>query len=387
MNIKLDNDYVADLSLNPDNTLLIGNLHPDITEKMLALYFKRFGIVLQASICRFEDNGKSKGFGFIEFDENDSIADAIENMNYTPIKGWEVILIPISKDYISFGDNLVRVDNIPLEKSAHDLKEAFEYCGKINTAVIKRSLDGTSYGYGYVDFHEAAAASAAIEFTKTILIWEVKLNLYFESNPFVGSNKEDNTLVIKYFPDFWDKKDIETFIAEELITKRPIVDYKINEYKKMSEKTVYTLYITFKHKNDADKIIERYNGKFVDDIMGAMMPLYVQFTKNHKREIKSHTKAQQTHNVLKLLMLRHDIEKQEITDAFKKYGPISSIKILDQDYDIYNKRKPRTAFIVFLNETSAEKVLREYKDDINIQKLVVVKKKDSKPFLFYAVQN
>jgi splicing factor 3B subunit 4 len=60
--------------------LFIGNLDPDVDEKMLQDTFASFGNLLSSKIIR-ETNGMSKGFGFVSFDAFEAADAAIEAMN------------------------------------------------------------------------------------------------------------------------------------------------------------------------------------------------------------------------------------------------------------------------------------------------------------------
>ncbi|KAJ3082753.1 Splicing factor 3B subunit 4 [Quaeritorhiza haematococci] len=63
-------------------TLFIGNLDPDVDEKLLYDTFSAFGVIVQTpKVARDPDVGNSKGYGFISFDNFDSSDAAIEAMN------------------------------------------------------------------------------------------------------------------------------------------------------------------------------------------------------------------------------------------------------------------------------------------------------------------
>ena len=62
--------------------LFIGNLDPDIDEKLLYDTFSAFGVVINTpKIMRDPDTGVSKGFGFVAFDAFEASDAAIEAMN------------------------------------------------------------------------------------------------------------------------------------------------------------------------------------------------------------------------------------------------------------------------------------------------------------------
>jgi splicing factor 3B subunit 4 len=63
-------------------SLFIGNLAPDVDEKLLYDTFSAFGTITQTpKVSRETESGMSKGYGFICFDSFDAADAAIESMN------------------------------------------------------------------------------------------------------------------------------------------------------------------------------------------------------------------------------------------------------------------------------------------------------------------
>jgi len=61
--------------------LFIGNLEPEVDEKMLYDTFTAFGVLLFAKVMRDPDTGASKGFGFISYDTFEASDAALAGMN------------------------------------------------------------------------------------------------------------------------------------------------------------------------------------------------------------------------------------------------------------------------------------------------------------------
>lgn len=68
-------------SLDIGATLFIGNLDPNVDERVLKDTFSSFGNVVQTQVARDNDTGAHKGFGFVSFDDFDASDAAIEAMN------------------------------------------------------------------------------------------------------------------------------------------------------------------------------------------------------------------------------------------------------------------------------------------------------------------
>merc|ERR1712136_33773 len=74
--------------------LFIGNLEPEVDEKMLYDTFSSFGVLLFAKVMRDPDNGQSRGFGFISYDSFEASDASLVAMN-----GQFVCNRPISVSY------------------------------------------------------------------------------------------------------------------------------------------------------------------------------------------------------------------------------------------------------------------------------------------------
>jgi splicing factor 3B subunit 4 len=69
-------------TLDVGANLFIGNLDPDVDEKLLYDTFSAFGVIISTpKIMRDPDTGASKGFGFVSFDSFESSDAAIEAMS------------------------------------------------------------------------------------------------------------------------------------------------------------------------------------------------------------------------------------------------------------------------------------------------------------------
>jgi RNA recognition motif-containing protein len=72
-------------------TLYVGNLPWSVTEDELADAFSSVGAVSAARIITDRETGRSRGFGFVEVNEDDA-PKAIEAMNGYELKGRKLIV-------------------------------------------------------------------------------------------------------------------------------------------------------------------------------------------------------------------------------------------------------------------------------------------------------
>ena len=67
--------------------IYVGNLNYKTAEAELEEFFSSFGNVTKADVIRDRGTGRSKGFAFVEFDEESSAKKAIEEGNGKELQG------------------------------------------------------------------------------------------------------------------------------------------------------------------------------------------------------------------------------------------------------------------------------------------------------------
>ena len=72
--------------------LYIGNLPYSLKESELSDTFKQHGNVISAKVVTDKESGKSKGFGFIEMENENEANSAIKALNGTELKGRKLVV-------------------------------------------------------------------------------------------------------------------------------------------------------------------------------------------------------------------------------------------------------------------------------------------------------
>ena len=67
--------------------LFVGGLSWDTTDQSLRAAFEAYGAVREARVILDRDTGRSRGFGFVSYDDDDAALDAIEKMNGALLDG------------------------------------------------------------------------------------------------------------------------------------------------------------------------------------------------------------------------------------------------------------------------------------------------------------
>ncbi|CAL8077698.1 unnamed protein product [Calicophoron daubneyi] len=170
------------------NNIYVKNFPPDTTDEKLREMFSEFGEI--KSCCVEKDSeGKSKGFGFVCFQDPDNAETAVKTMHGKNFDGkplyaaraqrkeerQEELRQRLEKQraerqskYVS-GVNLY-VKNLDDNIDDERLKEAFSVFGPITSAKVMTDTSGRSKGFGFVCFtHPEQAARAVTDMNATIV--------------------------------------------------------------------------------------------------------------------------------------------------------------------------------------------------------------------------
>lgn len=72
--------------------LYVGNLLYEVSDEDLKSHFSTVGTVLTATVIRFRDSGRSKGFGFVEMGSEEEAQKAIDTFNDQDFKGRKLVV-------------------------------------------------------------------------------------------------------------------------------------------------------------------------------------------------------------------------------------------------------------------------------------------------------
>lgn len=159
-----------DPSLRKSGTanIFIKNLDKSIDNKALHDTFSRFGNILSCKIAT-DSNGQSKGYGFVQFDNEQSAQSAIDKLNGMLINDKQVYVGQFHRKHERDAANLqtkfnnIFVKNLSESTTDEDLNKHFGEFGPITSAVVMRDTDGKSRCFGFVNFENADDAARAVE--------------------------------------------------------------------------------------------------------------------------------------------------------------------------------------------------------------------------------
>jgi len=149
--------------------VFIKNLDASIDNRALYETFTAFGTVLSSKVA-VDQNGQSKGYGFVQFDNDESAQNAIKKLNGILINDKKVYVglfvrrqerVPATTGSPKFTN--VYVKNFPETYTEEDLKKLFNTYGTITSAVVMKEEDGKSRCFGFVNFESPDSAATAVE--------------------------------------------------------------------------------------------------------------------------------------------------------------------------------------------------------------------------------
>ncbi|KAH1078540.1 hypothetical protein AAZX31_19G173800 [Glycine max] len=148
--------------------LFVKNLPESIDNAGLQDIFKKYGNILSSKVVTSED-GKSKGYGFVQFESEESSKVAIEKLNGYTVADKELYVGKFVKksDRILPGPDArytnLYMKNLDLDVSEATLQEKFSSFGKIVSLVIAKDNNGMSKGFGFVNYDNPDDAKKAME--------------------------------------------------------------------------------------------------------------------------------------------------------------------------------------------------------------------------------
>lgn len=170
------------------NNCYIKNFGEDMDDERFRKLFEKFGEIKSACVMK-NDQGVSKGFGFVCFDEPSSAEAAVKEMDGFEINGKQIyvgraqrkeerreeLMAKYEKQRserqsrYATGVNLY-VKNLDDSIDDEKLHDAFSRFGDITSAKVMRDANGMSRSFGFVCFRNAEHATLAVTNMNTVML-------------------------------------------------------------------------------------------------------------------------------------------------------------------------------------------------------------------------
>jgi RNA recognition motif-containing protein len=187
--------------------LYVGNLSFNTNKDVLFDTFGKFGTVVDAFVAMDRDAGRSKGFGFVTFEDPNSASAAKDATNGQEVDG-RTIRVDFAGEKPAGGDRTaprgsygassgfgggapqqrrgnpactLSITNLPYNVSWQTLKDHFRSAGNVRRADVNTGSDGRSSGSGVVEFSSPDEAQHAIRTLHDSMLNDRKISVALES--------------------------------------------------------------------------------------------------------------------------------------------------------------------------------------------------------------
>ncbi|XP_054785821.1 polyadenylate-binding protein 3-like isoform X2 [Prosopis cineraria] len=281
--------------------VFIKNLDTSIDNKALHDTFATFGTVLSCKVA-VDSSGQSKGYGFVQFDNEESAQNAIKQLNGMLLNDKQVYVgLFVRRQERARANGSPKFTNVYVKNfsetySDEDLKQLFRPYGTITSAVIMKDANGKSRCFGFVNFQNPESAAAAVERLNGSIInddkvlyvgraqkkaeREAELKVKFEQERISRYEKlQGANLYLKNLDDSINDDKLKELFSEF---------GTITSYKVMLDSHGHSKgsgFVAFSTPEEASKALNEMNGKMV-----GRKPLYVAVAqrKEERKALQAH---------------------------------------------------------------------------------------------------
>ncbi|CAF2100339.1 hypothetical protein HID58_091672 [Brassica napus] len=149
--------------------ILIKNLEESIGHKALYDTFRSFGSILRFKLATNNDTGRSQGFGFVQYENEESALKAIGYLNGMLLNDEKIYVGPFLQRGSPYDKGIftdIYVKNFSKSLADEELEKIFGEFGPTTNCLIIRKGEvrqGKSKGYGFVSFENPEDAEKAVE--------------------------------------------------------------------------------------------------------------------------------------------------------------------------------------------------------------------------------
>ena len=317
-------------------SLYVGELDVSVTEAMLFELFSSIGQVASIRVCRDAVTRRSLGYAYVNYNSSDDGEKALEELNYTVIKGKPCRIMWSQRDPAlrKTGQGNIFIKNLDAAIDNKALHDTFAAFGNILSCKVAQDEHGNSKGYGFVHYETAEAATNAIKAVNGMLLNEKKV--------YVGHHMPKKDRMSKFeemkanFTNIYVKNVDPTATDEEfgeLFKKYGQITSASLAHDNETGKSRGFGFVNFIRHEDAATAVDELNDR---DFKG--QKLYVgRAQKKYEREeeLRRQYEAARAEKVSKyqgvnlyVKNLDDDVDDEKLRDMFTPFGTITSAKVM-----------------------------------------------------------
>lgn len=311
-------------------TLYVGNLKPGVSNKKLYDFFVDHKFSVVHANAKVSSKDFSNVFGVVKFCSEAEAQKALDTLNNSELDGCKIRLMWWNPSVTAKekANANIYIKNLDSSITQKDLSDRFSEFGNVLSVKLETLHDGTSKGYGYVQFEEATEAKKAIDAMdgqewkgKTITVCE-----FVKKDEREEKKTLKNNLYCRNFPsDFTEDNLRELFEKYGKITSLLLKPHE--DGKKQA-------FICFETGEQAKQAIDELNDTKLEGcdeplVVTELLNKYERREENLKnfKKIKDKNLYNSLVNNLYVNGIPKTCTEEEIKKEFEKFGPVSSIKM------------------------------------------------------------
>ncbi|KAH6782228.1 binding protein 2 [Perilla frutescens var. hirtella] len=354
-------------------SLYVGDLDFNVTDSQLYDLFNQVGQVVSVRVCRDLSTRRSLGYGYVNYNNPQDAARALEVLNFTPLNNKSIRIMYSHRDpsIRKSGSANIFIKNLDKTIDNKALHDTFSSFGNILSCKIATDINGMSKGYGFVQFENEESAQNAIDKLNGMLMNDKQVFV----GPFLRKQERDTTSNKVKFNNVFVKNLAESTTDDDL--KNTFGEYgTITSAVVMRDadgKSRCFGFVNFEDADDAAKAVEALNGKKIDE-----KEWYVgKAQKKTEREQELKSRFEQTAKEavdkfqgvnLYVKNLDDSIDDGKLKELFAEYGTITSCKVMQDPSGISRG----SGFVAFSTPEEASRALAEMNGKMVISKPLYV---------------
>lgn len=355
----------------PSPSLYVGNLAADISEHALFEHFKEIGPIVSVRVCMdAQDNRKSLGYGYVNFQNGADAEIALERLNASKLGAQYIRVSRVERDPSKrrSGQNNLVITHLPAQFDIPDLKELFSKFGTITSLHIATDENGKSRGYGHVMFGTAEAAASAIEEVNGMEISGQKITVTAYNHSYQEEKKKNfsNLYVRDLSPEVTSEALAQILGQFGTVTSATV---RVDEEGK-SKRFGYCCFSTH---DEAVKAIEACNEKVVAGLSEGETPIRMDRFISKSERLRNQEKARQLRRAenakypsIYVKNFDETVTSEILRDFFSRCGEVRAAHVMR---DRTNPAISRGfGFVTVKDHATAERCISELRDTLEISK-------------------
>jgi polyadenylate-binding protein len=311
--------------------LFVSELPDNITEQDIVTFFQDYKesiLMIQINRRPVESFAPKSQHATVIFKDHSKADEARKGLSLRKLRGKTIRVMWHERDNSVRYNNQANlfVKNIPTNVKPREFYEAFAQFGDIVSAKFNEDDEGNPLGYGYVNYYEADSAEKALKYFENNQIWGSKLDVqrFQKKNERLNSLSTNKNLYIKNLPADFSDSDLKNLFGKF---------GNISWSKVMTDKNNRAFAIlAFDNEDNAVKARETLSGHkigeneiFIDSLMKKSERQRLLTTRINENNFRLNNLYKNCN--LHIRNLHSDIEENQLTEIFSRYGEVKSVKI------------------------------------------------------------